>query len=180
MAIQKIFKSSLPSFKYFFRNGVAAIFMNGRFSTDNKQLEEEMMEEIGEVGRSKSRNPYIYVDEAEPELDTEALTPLELIKLQAKEEARKELLAEMAVQSARALNASANVSSTDPANFAQSLNTTAKLEASMGTDVTLQALKDAQQQEASQQQEKPQDTTKQATAVPLSGLAAKLAGIKKG
>lgn len=143
MAIQKIFRSSMPSFKYFFKNGVAAIFMSGKYTTDHKELEDELFEEVGAIGRSKSKNPFIYIDESEPELDTEALTPLELIKLQAREEARRELLAEMATQTARALDSTANVSNTDPAKFADSLNTTDKQQASMGTDVTLQALPQA-------------------------------------
>lgn len=139
MAIQKIFRSSMPSFKYFFKNGVAAIFMSGKFTTDHKDLEDELFEEVGAIGRSKSKNPFIYVDESEPELDTEALTPLELIKLQAKEEARKELLAEMAAQTSRALDATANVSSTAEVKFSDSLNNTAKQEASMGVEASLQA-----------------------------------------
>jgi len=125
MAIQKIFKSTILSCRYFTRAGLAVNFMNGRFTTDNKEVEDELMQEVGEAGRTKSRHPFIFIDENEAELDTEALSPLELIKLQAKEEARKELLAEMAAQQARAMDAGANVSSTS-ANFASSLNTTAK------------------------------------------------------
>jgi hypothetical protein len=144
MAIQKIFRSSMPSFKFFFKNGVAAIFMSGRYTTDHKDLEDELFEEVGAIGRSKSKNPFIYIDESEPELDTEALTPLELIKLQAKEEARAELLAEMAAQNSRALDYKANVSSTDATKFADSLTTTNKQQESMNTDITLQALKPAE------------------------------------
>lgn len=128
MAIQKIFKATILSCRYFTRAGIAVNFMNGRFTTDNKAVEDELMEEVGEVGRTKSRHPFIFIDESEAELDTEALSPLELIKLQAKEEARKEVLAEIAAQQARAMDAGANVSSST-ANFAQSLNTTAKQEA---------------------------------------------------
>lgn len=128
MALQKIFKSTILSCRYFTRDGIAVNFMNGRFTTDNKRVEDELMEEVGEIGRTKSRHPFIFVDEQEAQLDTEALSPLELIKLQAKEEARMELLAEMAAQQARAMDAGANVSSTS-AVFAQSLNTTAKQEA---------------------------------------------------
>lgn len=128
MALQKIFKSTILSCRYFTRDGIAVNFMNGRFTTDNKRVEDELMEEVGEIGRTKSRHPFIFVDEQEAQLDTEALSPLELIKLQAKEEARMELLAEMAAQQARAMDAGANVSSTSTV-FAQSLNTTAKQEA---------------------------------------------------
>jgi hypothetical protein len=126
MAIQRIFKSALPSFRFFSAAGLAANFINGRFTTDNKELEDSLMKEVGNVGRNKSQHPYIFVDEAEAELDTEALSPLELIKLQAKEEARAELLAEIKAQSARANDAGANVSSTT-ADFKSSLNNSAKV-----------------------------------------------------
>ena len=127
MAIQVIFKSTLPSCRYFTKDGVAVNFMSGRFTTDNKRVEEELLQEVGEVGRTKSRHPFIFIDENEAELDTEALSPLELIKLQAKEEARAELLAEIKANEARALDAKANVSSSS-ADYKASLNNTAKQE----------------------------------------------------
>lgn len=127
MAIQRIFKSTLPSFRFFSTQGIAAIFINGRFTTDNKKVEEELMAEVGEVGQTKSRHTFIFIDEDEKELDTEALSPLELLKLSLKEEARAELLAEMKAQTARAMDATGNVSSTS-ADFKSSLNNTATLE----------------------------------------------------
>lgn len=167
MAIQKIFRSATPSFRFFFRNGVPAVFMNGKYTTDNKELEHELMAEVGEIGRTKSRNPYIYVDENEPTLDTEALSSLEIIKLQAKEEARQELLAEMAAQQARAMDASANVSSTS-ANFATSINTTAKIEAAANGE----EVKTPEGEQANQEQAK-------ATVTITGGLAARLANLGK-
>lgn len=126
MAIQAKFKSALPSFRFISSKGMAAHFINGNFTTDSKELEEELMKEVGEVGRSKSQHPFIFIDEDDKEIDTEALSPIELIKLKAKEEARAELLAEIAAQNSRALDAGANVSSTE-ADFKSSLNNTAKL-----------------------------------------------------
>jgi hypothetical protein len=164
MAIQKIFKATILSCRYFTRAGLAVNFMNGRFTTDNKEVEDELMEEVGQVGRTKSRHPFIFVDENEAELDTEALSPLELIKLQAKEEARQELLAEIKAQQARALDAGSNVSSTS-ANFAESLNTTAKQEA------------DA----ASMEPKAPEGETAGATLIPAAGntsMADKLASLR--
>lgn len=177
MALQKIFRSSLPSFRYFSKNGTAAIFINGKFTTDNKELEAELVAELGgeeAIGRIKSLHPFIYVDEKEPTLDTEALSPFELLKLQAKEEARRELLAEMAAQTARAMDASANVSSTS-ADYKSSLNNTASQQASMGTDVTLQAL-------ATTSAQAPQDASAPAADgnVTANGLQAKLANLNLG
>jgi hypothetical protein len=174
MAVQKIFKSAMPSFRYYFKNGMAAIFMMGRFTTDNKELEDELMAEVGQIGRAKSLNPYIYVDEAEPEFDTEAPTPMQLILLKAKEEARKELLAEMAAEAARAQDAKANVSTTDPTKFANSLNNTDLQQASMGTEATLQAL-------ATSSAQAPADTASTnttAASADTSTVGARLAALK--
>lgn len=128
MAIQKIFRASAGSIRYVSKDGTSCPFINGKFSTSNKELEKEIMDEVGEIGVNKSKHPYIYVDENEPEIDTEALSPIELIRLQAKEEARKELLQEIANQNARALDAVGNVSNSD-VNYAASLNTTSKQQA---------------------------------------------------
>lgn len=162
MAIQKIFRSGMPAFRYVAKNGTHAIFMNGKFITDNKEIEDELMREVGEVGRNKSRHPFIFIDEAEPEFDTEAPTAIDIIKRQAKEEARQELLAEMAAQQARAMNASANVSTSDTASSAGSLLTTAKLVEGSAPNAGVQMLQVSSQ---------PEQATG-ATAVQLTGLAA--------
>lgn len=179
MAIQKIFKSAMPSFRFYFRNGMAAIFMSGRYTTDNKELEDELMEEVGQIGRAKSANPYIYVDENESEFDTEAPTPMQLILLKAKEEARKELLAEMAAEAARAQNAKANVSTTDASKFANSLNNTDLQQASMGTEATLVALASSSAQ-ASEANTVADDAAKVAETPAENNLGAKLANLKLG
>lgn len=121
MTISVIFKSALPSFSYLYKDGVPAVFINGRYMTDRPEQIAELTAEVGAIGVTKSKHPYIYIDENEQEVDSEALSPIELLKLQAKEEARAELLAEQAAASARALNAGANVSDTDNGNFAKSL-----------------------------------------------------------
>lgn len=121
MTISAIFKSALPSFSFFYKNGMTAVFINGRYVTDDEALIAELAAEIGAVGKGKSRHPYIYVDESEYEIDSEALTPIQIIKLQAKEEARAELLAEQAAAQATAMNAGANVSISKSESFAASL-----------------------------------------------------------
>lgn len=121
MTISAIFKSPLPSFSYHYKNGMTAVFINGRYVTDDTALITELAAEVGAVGKNKSRHPYIYVDEDECEIDSEALTPIQIIKLQAKEEARAELLAEQAEREKAAMNAGANVSISKSADFAASL-----------------------------------------------------------
>jgi len=117
MTISAVFKSPIPSFTYHYKNGMTAVFINGRYETDNEALARELFEEVGAVGRTKSRNPYIFIDEDEQQVDSEALTPMEIIRQQAYEQAKADLLAEQT----RALDASANVSNTKAENFAQSL-----------------------------------------------------------
>lgn len=117
MSVKAIFKSNLPSFNYMFKNGMAAIFIGGRFDTEIDWQIKELAAEVGEIGVHKSRHPYIFVDENESEIDTEAPTPMELIRIQARKEAREELLEEQA----RALNAADNVSTSESKDFAASL-----------------------------------------------------------
>lgn len=132
MTISAVFKSPMPSFTYIYKNGMTAVFISGRYTTDNEALVKELFEEVGEVGKTKSRHPYIYVDEDEQEIDSEALSPIELIKLQAKEEARAELLAEQKEATARAMNPASNVSSTESASFASSVGTSANIAEMLG------------------------------------------------
>ncbi len=116
--ISAIFKSPLPSFSFFFKNGMTAVFMHGRFVTGVKEQIRELMEEVGEVGVNKSRHPYIYVNDYE--IDSEALSPMELVRMKAKEEARQELLEEQRLEQARAMNVN-NVSNTQSDAFKTSL-----------------------------------------------------------
>lgn len=54
-----LFKSAVPSCKYIFKDGSTAIFVNGRFATDNEGQIEELKAEI------KAKHPTIYVDAKE-------------------------------------------------------------------------------------------------------------------
>lgn len=173
MTISAIFKSPLPSFSYLYKNGVPAVFINGRYTTDREDQIAELAAEVGAVGVTKSKHPYIYIDEDEQEIDSEALSPIELIKLQAKEEARAELLAEQAAANARALNAGANVSETENGNFAKSLgnsNTIAQAGAAESTGPAVGVGIEAAAP--------PPTTAPGVTAVAPGSMAAKLAALK--
>jgi hypothetical protein len=178
MAIQKIFKSTLPSFRFAAASGLIAHFMNGKFTTDNKRLEAELMDEVGEIGRTKSSHPFIFIDEEEAELDTEALSPFELLKLQLKEEARQEVLREIKEQEGRAMNAAANVSSTS-ANFANSLNNTAKVTDSINGASTFEVAgtEDKALQQENSEPPQQQAATGLVTLNATGGLAARLANL---
>ncbi len=77
MTIKKIFKSQMPSCNYVFRNGVVAHFINGKYATDQ---ETEIAEITAEI---TARHPHLYVDANESEIDSEALSPMEIIKQKA-------------------------------------------------------------------------------------------------
>lgn len=74
MAIQKLFKSRMPSCQYFFADGSRADFVSGRFSTDEDDKIAQLDAEI------KKNHPHIYVDDNEVEVDTEKQDPLEHLR----------------------------------------------------------------------------------------------------
>lgn len=124
--IISIFKSALPSFSYFFKNGMTAVFINGRYTTSEPAQVAELMAEIKQVGSHLSAHPYVFVDADEKEIDSEALTPMEIVKLKAREEARAELLAEQEAERARALSGTAVSTSTSGA-FKDSIANTSNI-----------------------------------------------------
>lgn len=74
MAIQKLFKSRMPSCQYFFKDGSRADFVSGRFSTDDA-------EKISELELELTKNhPHIYIDDNEVEVDTAKQDPLEHLR----------------------------------------------------------------------------------------------------
>lgn len=99
---------------------MTAVFINGRFVTSDEEQVKEMMGEIKAEGTNRSNHPYIYVDETDKEIDSEALSPMEVVRMKAKEEARRELLAEQELERARAMNIN-NVSNTQSDAFKTSL-----------------------------------------------------------
>ena len=99
---------------------MTAVFINGRFMTSEEDQIKELMQEVKQVGVTRSSHPYIYVDETDYEIDSNALSPMEVVRLKAREEARAELLAEQEMERARAMNIN-NVSNTDSEAFKTSL-----------------------------------------------------------
>ena len=93
MSIAKVFKATLPSINYIFRNGKPAIFVHGKFATAIESEIAELNEEIA------AGHPHIFVDPNEAEIDSNALSPIEALTAQI----RAQLVAEMAA-------------ATDPAN----------------------------------------------------------------
>lgn len=183
MTITAIFKSPLPSFTYVFKDGMTATFLNGRYLTSDERLIKELAAEIGAVGRTKTRHPYIFIDEDEYEIDSDAMTPIELIKLQAKEEARRELLAEQAAERARAMDAAGNISKSESSNFTNSMNNTASIAAAAMESTGDMAAKLTVPASSAQ----PISTTPPGTATitpvttpPATSMGAKLANLTKG
>lgn len=119
--IRQIFKSHLPSVNFFFSNGMQGAFMMGRFETAIPSQIAELTKEV------EHGHPHIYIDQAEKEIDTEAPTPLEVLRKEMYEQARADLIA--------AGQMSEKVSTSNSGNFAASItNTTNIQEAAMGSD----------------------------------------------
>lgn len=86
MSVIRIFKATLPSVNYIFTNGKPAIFVQGKFTTNIDFEIQELEREIA------TGHPHIYIDPAESEIDSDALTPMEILRAKV----REELVAEMA------------------------------------------------------------------------------------
>lgn len=91
MEIMTEFKSSLPSCQYAFKDGTAAIFMFGRYLTDNEVYIAELKHEI------KMKHPHITGGE---QIDTAILDPLAGLRAKL----RAEFLAEQAAEHAAAID----------------------------------------------------------------------------
>lgn len=89
MAILKKFKAHIKSCSFFTSTGMQVAFINGEHVTGNEQVIAELDAEV------KNGHPHIYVDANDCEVDTEALTPLEIIRQEAYAQAKADLLAQM-------------------------------------------------------------------------------------
>ena len=87
MAISYIFKNRVLNCSYFFKDGTQAAFLAGKFITAVESQVKELMAEV------ESNHPHIYVDKDEATIDSEALTPMEIIKREAVAQAKAELIA---------------------------------------------------------------------------------------
>lgn len=85
MSIAKIYKATLPSVNYIFKNGKPAIFIQGKYATAVVAEIAELDDEIA-LG-----HPHIFVDPNEAEIDSNALSPIEALTAQI----RAQLVAEM-------------------------------------------------------------------------------------
>lgn len=95
MTIKRVFKSTIPNISFIFKSGKSAPFLSGSYATDSKVEIDELMTEIEVEGYGKSSQPHLYVDLTEREIDSEALSPLEIIKKKAREEVKAEIMAAM-------------------------------------------------------------------------------------
>ena len=119
--ISKIFKCHLQSCNYFFAGGKQAPFMMGQYVT---AIESEIAELTKEVTNG---HPHIYIDANECEIDSEALTPMELLRIEMYEKAKADLLA------SGAMSAVVSESSSAPAALSFA-NTTSVQEGAAGSN----------------------------------------------
>lgn len=70
----KVFKSTIPSVNYLFKNGKPAIFVAGRYTTKVAHEVTELEEEIA------SGHPHLYVDKAELQIDEKHLDPMAALR----------------------------------------------------------------------------------------------------
>ena len=77
MSIKYVFKNTIPSCSFIFKNGKQAAFIAGKYLTD---IESEIKEFMAEIA---AKHPYIFIDQNEVTVDTDALSPLDQIKKQA-------------------------------------------------------------------------------------------------
>lgn len=91
MTIGKVFKSTIPSMNYVFKDGTSIAFLGGKIVLDIEKYSQELLEEVQTIGRHKSKHQYIFIDENEQEIDSEGLSPLEELKAQLKAEAMEEV-----------------------------------------------------------------------------------------
>jgi hypothetical protein len=83
----KLYKATLPSVNYIFKNGKPAIFVRGKFATEVAAEIEELDFEIA------AGHPHIYVDKDEPEADSGNQNLLAGLRAQLEAEIRAEMAA---------------------------------------------------------------------------------------
>jgi hypothetical protein len=113
MSIVTKFKSTIPSLRFVCKNGFVVNFLQGEFHTQDADIAKEVQAQADNVDQ-----PYIYVDAEDATVDTEALSPYELLVQAAKRQALAELAA--------AGQLKAPDTTSNQGNFADSINNTAK------------------------------------------------------
>lgn len=94
--ILRVFKCSLPSTNYVFKNGKPAVFQNNRFCTANPAEIAELQAEID------AGHPHLYIDQNEVEIEARLVNPVEAMK--------DRIIREYLEEQAKQLNQAANVS----------------------------------------------------------------------
>lgn len=74
MSTMRVYKATLPSVNYIFRNGKPAIFVNGKFCTDIPSEITELDEEVA------AKHPIIFIDSDEREIDSAAVDPIAALR----------------------------------------------------------------------------------------------------
>ena len=124
MAIQKLYKCSVKSCSYIFKNGKAGYFIHGRYVTSLPNEIEELESEVS-LG-----HPNIYIDIKELEVDTEA-DPLAGIKAKL----RQEILDEIRATELIAINPARDMGESEKGKF-KPASTTDIAATSAGGDAT--------------------------------------------
>lgn len=122
MTIKAVFKSHIPSVSYFFKNGMQAAFLLGRYETEKEWQIDELLDAVS------SGNPHIWVDPVDYQVDTEAPSPMERIRQEAYAQALADIQAK---QQAGIVDNSAAVlaPSMSKADFTKSISNSANVEA---------------------------------------------------
>jgi len=83
--ILRVFKSTIPSISYLYKDGVSAVFQFGVHRTADEKRIAELEAEIN------AGHPHIYIDPAEREIDEDMINPENVLRAKL----RAEILAEL-------------------------------------------------------------------------------------
>jgi hypothetical protein len=83
----RLYKATLPSINYVFRNGKPAIFVQGRFSTG---VPDEIAELDDEIAKG---HPHIFVDAEEKEISSVFVDPIQALRSKIEAEVRAQMAA---------------------------------------------------------------------------------------
>lgn len=121
-----VFKSTLPSINYIFKDGRQAVFTHGMYTTDNQKFIDELNEEIA------AGHPHIVVDPDKRTMDSSELDPIANLR----ERLRAEILAEME----KASDPSNDMGKSEPAKLGAA-NSMDVASAAMGGAATVRIIK---------------------------------------
>lgn len=79
MAIKNVFKSTIPQNTFLFKNGKAAVFIHGRYETDDADEITQLNAEI------RGGIPYIYIDPQDASIDSSLQDEIRQAQIQAME-----------------------------------------------------------------------------------------------